>query len=285
MTTLLKRVPLSFKLKLNTLWKGYTNPHCKTKKCAACRGSGSSPEAQHLKDLWYGNVPFKPEDRGSTPFTIDHHMVRERALRNITRSPQYQSSEDFKEYKIRREAQRLVDLFNSAWCYHVNADDVAALLAHDRLMDLTHVWTRETGWVNKDPDYVPSPEEVNNWSINSLGHDCIGSHCIITAECKRLSVERNCSVCDGGGYVWASDAINNKAEQWKPTEPPLGAGYQAWIVEADGGYPISPVFSSPRELATHMSSKEERIDGNRVSSLKVWLEFIEQLTTEAFASE
>ena len=60
----LKRVPLDFVWPLNEPWRGYVNPlHCAT-KCAACDGTGSSPEARHLRDLWYGYTPFRPEDRG-----------------------------------------------------------------------------------------------------------------------------------------------------------------------------------------------------------------------------
>lgn len=122
----LKRVPLDFVWPENKPWQGYLNPHyAKIHDCPACAGSGSSPGAQRLKDQWYGNAPFRPEDRGSTPFPPTHPAVRAFAERNVAHSPEYYGND---EAAILREARRLADLFNRAWSHHLNADDVAALI-------------------------------------------------------------------------------------------------------------------------------------------------------------
>ena len=52
----LKRVPLGWNWPLDTLWQGYINPYSKhMQNCPACDGSGASPEAKRLQDLWYGS--------------------------------------------------------------------------------------------------------------------------------------------------------------------------------------------------------------------------------------
>jgi hypothetical protein len=49
----LKRVALDFKWPENKVWDGYLNPHyAKSHDCPECAGSGSSPEAQRLANLW-----------------------------------------------------------------------------------------------------------------------------------------------------------------------------------------------------------------------------------------
>jgi hypothetical protein len=73
----LKRVPLDFQWTEKKVWDGYLNPHFKKSgDCAVCGGTGLSPEARRLKNQWYGNAPFRPEERGSTPFTPAHQCLR-----------------------------------------------------------------------------------------------------------------------------------------------------------------------------------------------------------------
>jgi len=89
----LKRVALDFEWPENKVLVGYMNQHyAKSHVCAACGGSGYSPEARRLKDQWYGHAPFRPEDRGSTPLLPTHQAVLALAERNVTRSPEYYGS-------------------------------------------------------------------------------------------------------------------------------------------------------------------------------------------------
>ena len=86
----LKRVPLDFVWPENKVWEGFLNPHyAKSHNCPECGGSGSSPDARRLKDQWYGNAPFSPKDRGSTPFLPTHPAARAFAERNVSHSPGY----------------------------------------------------------------------------------------------------------------------------------------------------------------------------------------------------
>jgi hypothetical protein len=60
-------------------------------------------------------------------------------------------------------------------------------------------------------------------------------------------------------------------EAWKRTEPPIGDGYQIWETVSEGS-PISPVFSTPEELAEYMASHPW--GGDRGSSRESWMRFI-----------
>lgn len=61
-------------------------------RCKSCRGlwtSGAKDVARQLHDLWYGKLPFKPEDRGSTPFLPNEEAVKALASWNVAQHPDY----------------------------------------------------------------------------------------------------------------------------------------------------------------------------------------------------
>lgn len=266
----LKRVPLDFDWPLQKVWSGFRNPfHCAI-NCIKCDGSGYSPEAKRMKDLWYGYVPFKPEDRGSIPFTPDDKPVLDFAERQVRHSPS--SYYGTGERAVAKRAYALCALFNASWSHHLNEDDVAALVASGRLMDFTHIWTQETRWKVKEPPYVPTPREVNEWGLSGMSHDSIASWVCIKAECARIGVTHTCVHCAGDGEIWPSKEAHDAYEAWQPVEPPKGDGYQIWETVSEGS-PISPVFSTARDLAAHMSTT--KIGGDDGTSAATWLAFIE----------
>lgn len=260
----LRRVPLDFDWPEKKVWRGYVNPHyAKSRDCPECDGSGSSPGARMLSGQWYGDVRFNPVDRGSAPFSPNHLAVLAFARRNLPLAA---------EYFVRVEADRLAVHFNRGWSHHLNADDVAALVAAGRLMDFTHTWTPESGWKPKDPPYHPTPEEVNLWSISGgMGHDPINQWVVVEAECKRKGIDPTCHHCQGSGTLWVSPEDEAAAEAWEQTEPPAGDGYQIWETVSDGS-PISPVFPTPESLAEYMTGRAW--GGDRGSSYDSWLRFI-----------
>lgn len=265
----LKRVPLGFEWPRDKVWKGFINPHSEhSYSCGACSGRGDSPEAKALADRWYGYRDFKPEDRGSVPLTPAHPAVRKFAERNVANSPRYYGQG---EDAIVREAQRLCELWNAQWSHHLNADDVAALLEAGRLMDLTHTWSKEQGWLPKVPAHVPTPEEVNTWAILSFGHDSINCWTVVAAEAKRLGIETTCSQCKGEGTLWRSEQAKADYDAWEREEPPQGEGYQVWETVSEGS-PISPVFDTPEGLAAWMTRNPWGSDDG--TTYEQWLAFI-----------
>lgn len=264
---------MDFNWPLNKTWGGYLNPFYKQcMDCPQCNGSGSSPEAKRLSDQWYGNAPFRPSDRGSKPWTPSDAPVRAFAERNCRHSPDFYGSDDG---AIFREANRLCALWNAGWSHHLNADDVAALVKAGRLHDLTQVWTQEKGWQPKDPPYLPTPEEVNAWSLSGMGHDGINEWVCVKAECERLGYPTACARCKGEGSLWPSPEIKQQAEDWTKTEPPAGEGYQLWETVSEGSA-ISPVFATPEELAEWLATSQDYKwrKNDQGTTREQWLKFI-----------
>jgi len=257
----LKRVPLDFACPIGSDWNGYVNPHYTAQKCTACDGSGYSPRAKYLNDLWYGYVPFDPRSTGSEPFRPDHPAIVELATRNVR----------FVSAAIPREAQRLADHFNAGWIHHLSQDDVDAMIAAERLMDFTHTWKRGDGWKLKDPPYHPTAKEVNEWSLRGMGHDSINCWVCIEARCKREGVDPTCPECKGHGDIWPSEEAKHRYETWEQIEPPIGDGYQIWQTVSNGG-PCSPVFATPEELARWMVANDTSV--TRGTTYDQWVKWI-----------
>jgi hypothetical protein len=264
----LRRVAIDFEWPINKVWGGFLNPLHTADKCTACDGTGYSSEAKHLADQWYGKVPFRPEDRGSVPFKPEDEAVRAFAQRNVTRSPEYYGTSP---RAVQIEAERLAAHWNRGWSHHLNEHDVAALINSDRLMDFTHTWTPKTRWQPKVPACTPTPHEVNIWSISGMGHDSINQWVCVKAECARLGVAHECAKCGGEGEIWPSEEAKAAYEAWEQINPPAGEGYQIWETVSEGS-PISPVFSTPEDLARHMAGTKWGADDG--TPYETWLKFI-----------
>lgn len=267
MGRIVRRVPLDFDWPLNKIWEGFLMPdRFDETKCPDCK-NGYSPQAQNLYDLWYGHLPFDPTSTGSTPLRHDTPTVRTRAERNIHAAPKFYGTG---ETAIVREAQRLADLWNGQWCNHLSQDDVNALIAAGRLLDLTHTWTREGGWQPKDPPVTPTAAQVNEWSLRGFGHDAINAMIVIRARCEREGIDDTCPTCKGHGGIEKYEGQRAEAEAWEPTNPPAGEGWQLWETVTEGS-PISPVFATADELAAWMSDPDR---GNHWVPQEVAAKFI-----------
>ena len=280
----LKRVPLDFAWPLDKPWDGYCNPLYVAKQCGHCGGTGQTLFSRRLSDRWYGRVgdaeskgtgrpeiqrPFCPEDNGSTPFAPSNTPILAFAEHNVNHSPKYYGTG---ELAIYREAKRLCLLFNRQWSHHLNSDDVAALIAAGRLQDLTAIFVAGKGWQAKEPAHIPTPREVNEWSIRGMGHDAINRWICIKAACERAGEKSACPHCDGAGDIWPSKEAEQAYEDWRKHEPPSGEGYQIWETVSEGS-PISPVFSTSRDLAAHMATT--RWGADKGTPFETWLRFIE----------
>lgn len=250
----IKRVPLDFDFPIDSgTWSGYLMPETLHENPCPEDCNGYSKRAKYLKDLWYGQVPFKPEDNGSTPFLPEHPSIWARAESNVERAPQYYGTG---KTAIAWEATRLAAHLNRSWMHHLAQQDVDVLLAGNRLQDLTHTWDSsrppKERWQPIEPPVRPTAAQVNEWSLFGFGHDEINRYRVVKARCEKEGVSYDCEVCDGHGSFEAYPGQRAEAEAWEHTEPPKGEGWQLWQTVSDG--PLSPVYETPEELARWMSS-------------------------------
>lgn len=115
-----KRVSKDFDWPLRKIWEGFLNPHYQHSK--EC----------HICD----HSGYNPETKKISDgwYSFDNY-----------------------EWKPCGSGRRYNNL---AWCYHLTQDEVNVLAEKNRLMDFTHTWSRETGWVKKDPPVIPTAEQV-----------------------------------------------------------------------------------------------------------------------------
>jgi hypothetical protein len=243
----LKRVALDFDWPVGKVWLGYLNPYYKDhcSNCRDCAGSGYSPEAKRLSDQWYGYVDFRPEMTGSTPFTRETPAVKALALRNTAETDEsslrrWYGTQD-RALAFEREADRLLAMYNTQWCHHLDAADVQALIDAGRLDRL-----------RKDDDApYPTSAQLNEMYLGGFGHDSINQWMCIKAKCKRLGYPETCATCKGKGSVWSSKAAKHLAKKWKRIQPPKGPGYQLWETVSEGS-PVSPVFETEDAFVAYL---------------------------------
>lgn len=280
----LKRVPIDFSWPLREIWGGYVNPYYKLAgRCPDCENgydrAKGRPDANAtlFQAQWYGNAPFDPAAYGAVPLSQFAPAIWQLASRNVGAAPDFYMThaeqiacaafkhkaltDNFgpddpplvtfpsfdKERAINREARRLYELWRYQWCHHLIQADVDALVADERLWDLTSTWSKEHGWQKREDGLHPTAAEVNEWSLGGFGHDSLNSSICVKARCAREGVPYMCGTCEGSGRVWPTPEIERQYEDWKSTKPPTGDGYQLWE-DCSEGSPVSPVFASLDEL-------------------------------------
>lgn len=213
---------------------------------------------------------------------------------------------------VEREIRRLLDLFNNQWSHHLIEADVKALVDGDRLTDFTRrplrgvpmedyirthaylLWEEDVQagnpeqppeyywhksvedhdghWLPRWNGYMPTPDEVNAWSICGFGHDSINAHICIRARCEREGYAVECPTCNGHACYWEPKEAEQWADEWEKEEPPAGDAYQVWETVSEGS-PISPAFLDPRDLAQWMADAPPWGAAQPMSADK-WLKWI-----------
>lgn len=277
----LMRVPLDFSWPLNETWTGYLNPFWRQRTdCPSCKGSGQTQEAKRFSDEWYGNAPFDPVAYGAVPLTLDHPSIVAFARRQCERTPGYYGTGDD---AVNREKRRLLSLWQNQWCHHLIQADVDALVEAGRLADFTNrpinaeqraQLERDGGyWLKESNGYTPTADEVNAWSIDSMGHDATNNWVCVEARCKREGFETTCKACGGEGDLWPSPETKAAYEGWTKEAPPTGDGFQLWETTSEGS-PTSPVFASLDELCAWCADNATTFGSFKASADK-WREMLD----------
>lgn len=233
----IKRVALDFDYPINKMiWKGYANPY-RGLECAACDGTGQSPEFKELSDNWYA---FEDESK-QWCYSITQDEVRALA-----------------------DKGRLMDFT------HIPINDEQKEIVKKKVAN------GGNNWLPFNNGYIPTAAEVNLWAKNGPlnGHDAINRWICVETRAKRLGItETHCKYCSGEGVLWAGEKYAKLSEEFEGIDPPEGDGYQLWSTTTEGT-PMSPVFDTPEKLAKWLSDNNASSFGHTTATYDQWLKFI-----------
>lgn len=239
----LKRVPLDFNWPMDQVWKGFINPF-HSQKCKSCDGSGLNTATKRLSDDWY--------------------------------------SFDKEKWIYTNHNRRYNDL---AWQYHLTEIEIEALVRGGRLRDAMgqscffdeekNVWI---GWINNEkqeiqPPVLPNPEDINQWAIDTMGHDAINQWICVKARAKHLGIYGHCEYCNGEGEIWQSDEIKKMHDDWLDFEPPTGDGFQLWSTTTEG-HPMTPVFKTLEDLCEYCEKENVSVFGYNKATKAEWMDML-----------
>lgn len=148
------------------------------------------------------------------------------------------------------------------WCDDITQDEVDQLIKENRLWDFWREFVPGEGWRDKDPKPEVTAAQVNAWNKRGgiMGHDAINRMICVERRARRLGVYGHCPECRGTGDLWDPPEAEAQAENWEPTEPPEGEGWQLWETVSEGS-PITPVYSTDENLIDHMCQPNDRSRG------------------------
>lgn len=209
---------------LNEAVNFYFEIRRESKPCDACE-SGYSRMAQRFHDEWYGKVPFDRVAYGAGPLAADHPSIVEFARRNVANGPDYYGRD---AHAVTREAARLHRMFAGQWNHGLIQADVDALIAADRLWDLTRVPLSDeqraisqakiaaggNSWLPEGNGHRPTADEVNAWSMRGMGHDSINAWVCIKARCEREGAAVECARCGGAARLYTAPAAHLALIVW-----------------------------------------------------------------------
>jgi hypothetical protein len=115
------------------------------------------------------------------------------------------------------------------------------------------------GWGGADTRPSPDIAELGlglagRRDSGPFGHDSIDAWRATEKIISAAGLDTNwgrCPACEGQGYTYRDAAHEAAAEEWEPTDPPTGEGWQVWETVSEGS-PITPVFSSAADLIDHL---------------------------------
>lgn len=258
----LKKVPLDFNWPIDKIWEGYLNPFWKLH--IKCCEQGYSKEGQFLHDSFYhmNQTELWAVWAGHNILAIRPRVRLKQMGWNDTVCDNIDMARKFGFKTL------------TGWSDKLEADDIQALIDDGRLMDFTHDWTPEKKWVKKDPPYIPTPDQVNAWSGQGMGHDAINCNTLIKHRAKKAGVNPQCENCKGHGYTWPSREVEKKHDKWKESEPPKGKGFQLWTTTNEGA-PISPVFKTLDALCAWAEKNATTFADDRASAA-TWKKMLEK---------
>jgi hypothetical protein len=115
---------------------------------------------------------------------------------------------------------------NFAWQYHLTEIEIEALVKAGRLNyfmpinchydDKKKKWY---GWIEGKKEQIeqpifPTPEKINEWAKEGMGHDAINQWICIKARAKQLGIYGPCELCNGKGYIYDEQKAKVGLQLW-----------------------------------------------------------------------
>lgn len=150
------------------------------------------------------------------------------------------------------------------WCDKLTQEEVNHLLEEGGLRS----WVKDDAGRGGQWESLPrTAEEVN---AEPREHDVINRCILVEYRCARLGLPYYCDRCEGEGRI-ATEEQRAEYDNWEPSEPPMGKGFQMWESVSEGS-PISPVFETSTALAAWLAEHPSGITDR--FSYGDWLEVI-----------
>jgi hypothetical protein len=283
---ILKRVALDFKWPLDKVWKGYIDHTPCPRTCKACDGTGLNPATLKIHRDYHDNEGFGSRwtyvygvSSKNTPAARPPWLIE-----GDCRSWCHKITQDEVEALV--EEGRLIEfthewISGKGWQPKVwNTKGFWCPKCHDVLPQLSfHHYSATCTGCNAEMELlegndirlqIPLAKEVNAWSQEGMGHDCINQGILVEARAKRLGVYGPCPRCKGKGELKLPRKPKKRHKKWKAYEPPSGIGYQLWETCSDGS-PVSPVFATAEELAD-WCEENATIFGSHKTPRQNWLD-------------
>lgn len=133
------------------------------------------------------------------------------------------------------------------WCDDINEIEVEALVKVGRLSHLMdgqyrydehkEIWETldrslpmsQRQWVECEKPEFPTPEKVNQWNRNGMGHDAINRWICVETRAKHLGIYGHCDNCDEG-YIYDEERGKVGLQLWY-LHPRKGSSKGVYIKE------------------------------------------------------
>lgn len=241
-----KRLALDFSWPKHKTWGGYLMPeYLYSVPCEHCDQSGLNPESKKISDDWYTHLRTDGQKGWSEHLEQEDVDALIAADRLIDFTSVFCTSESPGPIMTK---QAMIDSEGSAGKYFDSWLENGAIVQLEDTHRGEPLYMQVRGWRKRDDGYHPTAAEVNEWSRHGLGHDSINQWIASEARAKRLGVWGHCEYCNGEGHTFRDSHHKKAHEEWEPTEPPAGEGWQLWETVSEGS-PVSPVFAAKEELS------------------------------------
>ena len=150
------------------------------------------------------------------------------------------------------------------WCDKITQDEADALVAGNRLHDLTSHYVAGEGWVKNDPPTPVTAEMVNALNrqnaprgMGFMQHDAINRWILVETRAKRLGVYGKCQECGGEGHIYTEPEAKLQLTLWV-LHPRKGAS-RGWLIKDVKQTELPEVFAFLKQAADRNAERFAKV--------------------------